>query len=394
MKNITLVPKFFLVTFFICGLTKMNAQNNYTRVAAGFNFGHPRLAEGYNGGEWKGINIRSNFLELGYMSAGVFDPSGTRRLGYNVYLGVNFPIKKLMFGKREYGIKGFLVAPFIAGDLGYTGIGERHSFQATVAPGVSLQLPYTVIDFKLNTSVAFGNVPGLLRQKILFMPTIVFQFDALWDVMDPVLKFDGHYEGVNESTSYHQDVSYHTTYTEYTTYSTTTYSPYSYDSYKRDVGPYISVGPRISFWNLKNSTGTFMKGIQQSGRAHGFGYDLIAENGAITTAEDIDLKATRVMGRLSFDLNVSKEGLTHFTRFMFGPSLGYCWFTKSDARVNSENGQFFGYFISLEVGAVSFSFEKNYAFYNKFDNQRYFSVSYNIPFERVFARYKQLRESR
>ncbi|MDQ3110871.1 MAG: hypothetical protein M3R17_13340 [Bacteroidota bacterium] len=394
MKHRIHFSKLILPALFILFTAVAVAQNNYTRVAAGFNFGHPKLAEGYNGGEWKGVNIRSKFLEMGYMSAGVFDPSGTRQLGYNAYMGVNFPIKSLMLGKREYGIKGFLVVPFVAGDLGFAGIGKGHSFQATVAPGISLQLPYTVIDFKLNTSIAFGNVPGFYRQKVLFMPTIVFQFDALWDVMDPVLKFDGHYEGVTQSTSYHTEVEEHVTYTEYTTYSTTTYSPYSYDSYKRDVGPHISLGPRISYWNLKNAGSTFMKGIQQSGRAHGFGYDLIAENGGITTAEGYDLKATRVMGRLSFDFNVSKEGLTHFTRLMIGPSLGYCWFTQSDARVRSENSQFFGYFLSLEVGAVSFSFEKNYAFYNKFDNQRYFSVSYNIPFERVFERYKQLRESR
>jgi hypothetical protein len=63
-------------------------------------------------------------------------------------------------------------------------------------------------------------------------------------------------------------------------------------------------------------------------------------------------------------------------------------------RAHAESGQFFGYYVALEVGAVQFSFNKNFAFYNKFENQRYFAFSYNVPFERVFQRYRELKQSK
>jgi hypothetical protein len=388
------ILKLTVLATFLFPVTLLVAQNNYTAMAAGINYGFPKLQKNYSTTPWKGVHIRATFLEFGYMAGRVTKPNDETALGYNAYLGANIPFTKLEFGKREYGIKGFLVVPFMAGDLGLTGIDGRKSFQLTAAPGISLQLPYTLIDFRLNTSFAFNNVPGLLKYKVLFAPTIAFQFDGLWDVMDPHLEFDGHYEGVNSSTTYSDHVETTSTEIITTTTATTTYTPYSSDVYRFDVGPYITLGPRMCYWNLKKGNTCLMAGIVQSGRAHGFGYDLIAEKGTIKTETGYSLKATRTIGRLSFDFNIGKTGNTHFSRLMIGGGLGYNWFQQSDAHVHSDNGQFMNLFIAYEIGAVSFSFEKNYAFYNAFDTQKYFTFTYSVPFERVAERYKQLRQSR
>ncbi|HTL83194.1 MAG TPA: hypothetical protein VL651_15880 [Bacteroidia bacterium] len=394
MKNSRIRPGIILFSFMIIMSCFADAQNNFTRVAAGFNYAFPKLRHDYSTDPWKGVHIRNKFIELGYMAGKVKDPSEQEVLGYNAYIGGNFTLRKYAFGKREYGIKGYFVVPFIAGDIGLLSIGGQRCGMATFAPGISLQLPYTLIDFRLNVGLGFDNVHGLLRNQVFIAPTFAFQLDALWDVMDPHLKFDGHYEGVNEYTSYSDHVEYTDDYIITTTTATTTYSPYSYDSYRYDVGPHISIGPRVSYWNLKKGDHTLMTGIVQSGRAHGFGYDLIAEKGSITTQTGYDLKATRAMARLSFDIGLGKVGNTHFTRLMVGGGLGYNWFQKSDTHVHSDNGQFFNMFVSYEIGAVSFEYSVNKAFYNKFDDQKYFAFSYRLPIERLYDRYKQLRESR
>lgn len=361
------------------------AQNDYTRVAVGYNFGRPTLEHGYNTDLWQGVHVRSKFLEMGYMAAHGTDPEGEKILGYNVYLGGNFPLKRFAFGNRSYGIRGFLFQPFIAGSVGVIAV-KGSSFEITCAPGASIQLPYTLIDFRLNAMVPFsGDKPGL--KGFILMPTITFQLDALWDVMDPVLKFDAHHEGVNTNVTQHIDGDYLVT--------TTTYTPYSFDVYKYDVRPHISLGPRVCYWNLPKGQGnTFMTGLVQSGRAHGLGYDFIAEQGKITSLSGYDLKAARAIARLSFDLNVSHSGYTQFTRLMVGAGLGYNWFLSSDEHVAAKDGQFVNFFVSYELGAVSISYERNKAFYAAFDDQGYFAFTYRLPFERLIDRYKELNESR
>ncbi len=79
---------------------------------------------------------------------------------------------------------------------------------------------------------------------------------------------------------------------------------------------------------------------------------------------------------------------------MGGLGLGYDWIEKSDVATTQKNGQFINMSASLEFGAVSFSIEKNFGFYNDFDNQRYFVFTYRVPFEKVHDRYKEMRESR
>jgi hypothetical protein len=374
--------------FALMGLAiSFNAQTNYTRTCGGFNYVMPKLGKGYDGEAMRGINVRNKFIEMGYYAGRVTSSLDSNLLAYNGFIGLNLPIRLLGFGKREYGIKGALVAPYVAVDLCRMGIGTNHTWGATVAPGISLQLPYVLVDFRLNTVIGFKNVPGLKRERYMFAPTIQLQFDGLWDVMNPKVEFDHTYNGAYTWTE-SKDFG---NYTEYTTY----YEEYSEDIYRYNVGAHISIGPRLCNWNLKNgNNSTFMYGLVQSGRANSFGYDLIAEQGKITTTDGQQIKALRSMARLSMNLNFSGGGNTFFTRLMVGGGIGYNWFTSDNAYVHAENGEFFNLFISMEFGAVAFSYEVNKAFYNKYDDQKYFAFTYRIPIERVIYRYRQLKESK
>lgn len=346
------------------------------------------LNSGYSSEPLRGINIRTKVIEMGYYAGKFTDPADNKQLFFNMYLGVNFPIKALGLGRRQYGIKGTSMVPFVAGGFGYMGSAGQTSLQGNFSPGISLQFPYVVVDFKVNTVVAFGNVPGLKRNKFMIAPAIALQFDGLLEVMDPKLRFDYTNEGYYV-WSEGREVNWYTT--EWTTY----YQPFSEDIYRRNIGPHISIGPRVCSWNLKNGNNkTMMYGLTQSGRAGNFGYDLIAESGKITTPDGDDLSATRAMGRLSINLNVSKSNNTFFTRFMIGGGIGYNWFTKDSPYAHSENGEFANLFCSLEFGACAFSYEVNKAFNEKFDDQKYFAFQYRIPIERVVYRYRELKGSK
>ncbi len=384
LKRVHLILMLLMLT-----CAAVNAQIPYARNTAGFNYVIPKtLSSGYSSEPLRGINIRTKVVEMGYYAGKFTTPLDSQKLFYNVYLGVNFPIRALGFGRRQYGIKGASVVPFLAGGFGIMGSDGQKSAQGTFSPGISLQLPYVVIDFKVNAVVGFDNVPGLKRSKFMIAPAIVLQFDGLMEVMDPELSFD-HTNSGYYVWSEGREIDYNTT--EWTTY----YVPFTEDVYRRNIGAHISLGPRVCSWNLKNGNNkTLMYGLTQSGRAGNFGYDLIAETGKITTPDGDDLSATRAMGRLSINLNVSKGSNTFFTRFMIGGGIGYNWFTKDSPYVHSENGEFMNLFCSLEFGACAFSYEVNKAFNEKFDDQKYFAFQYRIPIERVAYRYRQLRNSK
>lgn len=379
---------FFVMMLLLCS-SSAHAQLSYAHTTAGFNFVFPKtMAPGYSSEPLRGLNIRTKVVEMGYYAGKFTTPADSQALFYNMYLGVNFPIKRLGIGRRQMGIKGASLVPFLAGGVGYMGSQKQSCFQGTFSPGISLQLPYVVVDFKVNAVVGFDNVPGLKRNKFMVGPAIALQFDGLLEVMDPELSYDytnhGYYvwsEG--------REVNWYTE--EWTTY----YVPFSEDVYRRNIGPHISLGPRVCNWNLKNGNNkTLMVGLTQSGRAGNFGYDLIAESGNITTPDGDDLKATRAMGRLSINLNVSKSNNTFFTRFMIGGGIGYNWFTTSSAYAHSDNGEFANLFCAIEFGACAFSYEVNKAFNDKFDDQKYFAFQYRIPIERVVYHYRQFRQSK
>ena len=210
------VMSFIIRTVFCLALVgsafSAKAQSNYTRTCAGFNYVMPRLGNGYTTDPWKGVHVRNKFIELGYFAGRVDGPVDTNMLARDMYLGLNLPIPYLGFGKREYGIKGFLFSPYLAVDLCRVGVGERKgSWGITAAPGVSLQLPYILLDFRLNTIVGFDNVTSFKKEKYIIAPTLGLHFDGLWDVMDPKIRFDYTYEGVYTwTTSEEKMINYQT----------------------------------------------------------------------------------------------------------------------------------------------------------------------------------------
>lgn len=385
MKNLYKLLRFiFIISLLNVGYESF-AQHDYTRVAAGYNVSKPYFKNviGKNN-LWQGFNVRTNIYEYGFSRGKMGIPEDTIFHGYNWYMGANVPIKQLKFGNREYGIRGFLAQPFIAGYFGGLGLQNKHVFQFTVSPGMSIQLPYFLVDFKLNTVIPLNADKFHGLKHIIFMPSVSFQLDALWDVMDPILTFDRHEEGVHKSTwsSSRVEGDYLVTTT------TTTYTPYSFDVYLYNVGPHVSLGPRASYNYSKTANSALMYGLVQSGRAHGFGYDLIVESGALGY-EKGEIKCTRGIVRLQYDCKgLTASGVTQFTRLMFGLGVGRAMFSKK-GDYRADDNQFINISLSYELGAVGISWEHNIFFYDTFPRNSSLSLTYRLPYERLAKRYKE-----
>src|SRR5688572_18748429 len=139
-----------LVLLLLLSCTAANAQIAYARNTAGFNYVIPKvLGAGYSSEPLRGINIRTKIIEMGYYAGKFTTPVDSQKLFYNMYIGANIPIRMLGLGRRQYGIKGASMVPFIAGGFGYMGSDGQSCFQGNFSPGISVQLPYVVIDFKV-----------------------------------------------------------------------------------------------------------------------------------------------------------------------------------------------------------------------------------------------------
>ncbi|MES2589596.1 MAG: hypothetical protein V4622_11505 [Bacteroidota bacterium] len=375
----------------------------YTRFAGGYNFSKIMLKDNYTSDIWKGIHFRENFFEMGY-SRGTITKNDTNSNGSQFYIGASFPIKSLSFGKRYCSVKGYKFAPFVAANVGILNLAGAKNYTGTFAPGFSLQLPYTLVDFRLNTIIPLtsrGN-PGL--SNVIFMPTVTFQLDGLWDAMDPELKIDG-----AMPSSYSYDAIVWGLGTDGGGNEVWGYwglNPKSnndgYYIYKYQVGAHISLGPRFTYFNFANDkTGNegevAMYGFVQSGRAENFGYDLIVESGKIGLSDKFQnesIKTTRAIGRLSVNLAFSHHNFTQFSRLMLGVGLGQNWFSKPKIEEEFANGQFANFSLSLEFGAIAVSYEFDKYFFGRFDDLQYLSFVYRLPIERLIKKYKATKNSR
>lgn len=406
---------------------------------AGYNAATPHLKNGYKAADWKGIYGRSKFIEFGF-STGKVSASDSLMRGTNWFVGVNVPLMGMKFGNRRYGVKGFLFVPYLAGSVGATSVGGKGAFGGTITAGASLQLPFIVVDFRMNTIVTPGNkAPGM--KTVTFMPAMVIGFDALWDVLDPKLQFDGTRWHQYNSYERHVDVEHHEDYDIITTTETTEYHQWSNDVYQYDVGGYIGIGPRVSWTKHAYAGETKMLGLVQSGRARGLMYDLIAETGKVgfassfadtSTFEDpypkrrkLDksdskyagsVNCTRGLVRLGFDLNKSEQHANQFTRFMVGLGMGYAFFgtpkydresapeeldaffashpnvvanDRMDAR-KFKDGMFFQLFFSFELGVISIGYERNFYKTAALADVGTLTFTYNLPVDRVRDTYGKL----
>ena len=343
------------------------AERGYARVGVGVNVAQPLLKLPGNNrptSPWMGVHYRTNWIEMGYL-AGSFNASGREQdptaRGTQVYLGGSFPIGAWGLGHRERGMRGMLLMPTLSAGGALVYMGPDKANQLYVAPGLSLQLPYVLIDLRAQSAYTFGkddDEPGVQLGGFAFQPQLTLQFDGLWDVFAPKRSYDGHASGTNTYTN-KTLVSSSSTHDTYRVTTTTT--PYDFDMYITGGDAFSAIVPRATTSFASDSHGrTLMGGLGISGRASAFSYDAFAEygqlgvNGAWSVAPQVggdeaprkgepntaetrfggSRPAGRVLVRggvdlifllqsMAFHSNGGGEGATKFVRIIGGWGPGY-----------------------------------------------------------------------
>ena len=264
------------------------AEKGYARVGVGVNVAQPLLQLPGNNrpaSTWLGVHYRTNWIEMGYL-AGRANASGLARdsavRGSQVYLGASFPIGAWGIGHRERGTRGMLLMPTVSAGGALVYMGATKATQMYVAPGLSLQLPYVLVELRANTAYTFGKDDDELGPQLgglTFQPQLSLQFDGLWDVFAPKRAYDGHASGTNTYTN-KTLVSSNSTHDTYRV--TTTTSPYDFDMYVTGGDAFSAIVPRATTSFASDSRGTtLLGGLGISGRASAFSYDAFAEYGQL-----------------------------------------------------------------------------------------------------------------
>ncbi|MBC7448462.1 MAG: hypothetical protein H7330_10420, partial [Hymenobacteraceae bacterium] len=299
-------------------------KRGYAPVVAGLQLRQPRrLPAGTFAGPglWQGVHYRTRMLELDWAAAKVyrsdpaFDPTARLERQQFYGIGVHVPIHALGVGTRYAGVKGVLLQPFVAGQVGLWSLGKAYKsgWQVGAAPGVSLQLPFVVIDARVQAAYCFGaseKYGNLVHYRGLqLLPTLALQFDGLWEVFGAqregsTTNVEGSYvtQTVHTPVSRTSETNTHfdgssTTRTT-TTYAVSTqstyYAPFSYTMYTTTTDPWWGLGPRVQWAPARDYRGTTLTGGLQFGVRPGkVAFDVLAEYGQLGLASSLDTLPTQ-----------------------------------------------------------------------------------------------------
>jgi hypothetical protein len=421
------------------------------------------LQENLGAGDYESFWYHDSYFLLGFGQGKYLRPSEyvinkADTFAFNDFsIGLNFNIPKWNIGRRLWDISGVMLVPQIGVCYNVLSAENESIKGLKVLPSLSLQLPYGAIDFRLNMDLRGGNHD--FAKGLSFYPEIGIRIDGLYNIFDPEWTSNGHYEGtrtwktVEIRTTYERDEITRELYEVTIRTETHHVENYNFDAYARNIGPFVAIGPRLTFSNHDFAGNTRMYGLGISGRMPMYGIDFFADYGKMGFASSFEkpevigepkpkdnkinkedylfagtYESGRIGGRIGFDLVESLMRLfysapsgsasaTKFTRIQGGIGGGYALVNKpqydrsyapqyldslttsdytrlttsvNDARFG-ENTTFFTYFISLEVGAVAVSWE-NYRYkYAPLANVRTMTVSYMLPYNRLIKRYKNLR---
>lgn len=372
-------------------------------------------------------------------------------------IGANIPIKPWAVGKRLYDIRGALIVPSIGASVGKRRMEDFGSWIGKVTPGVSFQFPYVGIDLKMHTAFALGStIPGV--KKFALIPEIGIKFDGLYNLLDAQRVFIGHSEGTQTSkyTSYSSTTVREGDYLVTTSYrtETTTITPYSFDRYSTIVGPFVAIGPHVSFQSHPYAGETRMGGLGYYVRLGILSSDFLVDAGKLGFASSMQARETiadpspkslskvnkkdftnagsydafRFQARLGIDLyeiiaaqygesNVVGRAQAKFTRLIGGIGYGYAMLSNphyirangmqlADEKFESDytllttsgnhakfaqNGGYLTFFCSIEAGAIRLTFESNRYFRAYLANVNSISIGYLFPYGRIKKKMKAIQ---
>lgn len=421
-----------------------------TITAIGVSFSKPSLNDGYVvDAPWRGIYYRNHHMEI---TASGGSASRTRLNGEvesrpASYFGIGAHFESgYRWGNRRYGVRGMLLQPHIGMGLGVYSSRGTSKWGPYINPGFNIELPYVLADFSLGMSYNFGSKdtdPAGIR-GFHIAPTLNIALDALWDVLDPELAFQGVRTGTvssvqdrtvfSESGTNSRGQSYTINYTRPTIVTTS----FQYEAYTNEIPKLSGIFARYSYNGAKTyRDASSMFGLGYGLRKKMLVLDIYAEYGKLSSVSALSEKleknaedkpsyapdkddpgtfrstATAYRGMIKLGFNVLgllyNEDENSFSRWVLGVMGGYQGFTGIkaasetfdrdlnryyslhpnaergayyDARL-SEGGIAWGFFAGLEIGNVSLHWEWPKSGAAPLFTSTNFSVQYLLPIKLI-----------
>lgn len=241
--------------------------------------------------EGKGLLLETKSFRFGtlFNEANAVQPFQEFKLEYRYA----FQQKKISYGTRYAGIRGWSIFPQIAGGI-MTRREEDNVTKKLVAdygivltPSINIAIPFGVIELGGQTQFLFkGNTT---REKFNFVPTLGIRLDGLFEMLDPEMTNTGKYGsfvttkvGETRSTS---DNGYQKT-TRITSYYKTEYKEYDY--YYKSINAFHGLTPRYTVSNRPFAGKSQMLGLGYFYRFKQNCLDVIVENGTHGYASEMN----------------------------------------------------------------------------------------------------------
>lgn len=254
-------------------LAQFDKTRGYARVAGGITYFKPMTTGKTEMPEaWHGVNFRIQRIEFGINAGKVrlTEKPDSMIPVYTSYLGYHIPLfPKMSIGQRPFGIKGFLIQPCLTPIYGVTSSYKSEgSFFIGAAPGISIQLPYFLIEARYNNQLNLLSKDGLIK-GLVHGPQINLQMDGLFDVFNPRI-IKGGIQSITTMTYTPTMGNYH-----YETYGKGTVTGYA-----KVITPFIGITPGYTFApSYNHKPGGDLFGIGASGRISFFSLDLFTRSG-------------------------------------------------------------------------------------------------------------------
>lgn len=417
-----------------------------TITAIGISLAKPTLNNGYTAdAPWRGIYYRNHHLEITASggSAGTTLRTGEVRSQPASYFGIGAHFESgYRWGNRRYGVRGLLLQPHVGVGVGAYSSRGSSKWGPYINPGFNIELPYILADFNLCMSYNIGSkdkdIAGTRGFHIA--PTLNIALDALWDVLDPKLAFQGVRTGTvasvqdrtvfSESGTNSRGQSYTINYTRPEIVTTS----FRYEAYTNEIPKLSGIFGRYSY----NSAKTYRDASSMFGLGYGLRkkmlvLDIYAEYGKLSAVSSLSEKyekdaeskpslapdkddpgtfrtsATAYRGMVKLGCNVLgllyNEDENSFSRWVLGIMGGYQGFKDItadsetfdkdlnryyamhpaaekgafyDAR-QSRSGPAWGFFAGLEIGNVALHWEWPKSNAAPLFSSTNFSIQYLLP---------------
>ncbi len=430
------------------------AAYRYVPSFAGYELGIPLLeSNSFKSRGLSGYHIRYNGIEYQEFKGNMYIEGQSAEQERHIYaqmLGGSFYLKKLKRGNRRYDISGVQMLPFLNFMAGRIRVDANSSVSGifAAAPGISFQLPYFVIEAKLQAMYIPSPDKYAGLNSFMFTPSFSILLDGLWNAYDPKRGVSG--GNPTKTTSFVESYDYNIGPLQALLFKYS-YNTHDYAGITKMFGAYwiarrsllgIDLGmdagklgfassykdlptrdnPDPSLSSINKDDRRYRGSVNAARFTMRAGLDLIkALSGAIGGGGH-SLNADPQDGTYLQNSKHYGTELSPGNRFIAGGIIGYTVLNKNHFQYDEPNaeqdvnkyfgdnpqiyrattsdvrtsldGLTYGYFATLEAGSLHITFSQIY--YEHFDlgNLSELTLGYILPYKRLINKYRRLKRER